>query len=127
MSIFRTLCDRGCPLQDALRNGNSTINKALEIMSVNGKHIPISLSAAVLWDKEGSFICGVQTFHDFSAVEQLLKELEGKYTFHDIITRVHKMRRLLSHLPRIAESDSTCLIDGKSGTGKELIARANII
>jgi transcriptional regulator with PAS, ATPase and Fis domain len=34
------------------------------------------------------------------------------------------MRRLLELLPRIAESESTILIQGETGTGKELVARA---
>lgn len=123
--IFRTtLCEQGCPLQDALKTGNSAPNRALEIMSTYGKSIPISISTTVLRDEKGSFICGVQTFHDLTLVKELRKELEGKYTFYDIITRNDKMLQYLSHLPRIAESDSTCLIDGESGTGKELFARA---
>ena len=123
--VFKaTLCECGCALQDTLRTGNSTINKAIEIMSVNGKPIPISISTAVLRDEEGGFIGGVETFRDLTVVEELRKELEGKYTFYDIITRNHKMQQLLSNLPKIAESDSTCLIDGESGTGKELFAHA---
>ena len=52
------------------------------------------------------------------------KELESRYNFEDIIGRSPAMVSLFQIMPRIAESDSTVLIAGASGTGKELFARA---
>jgi transcriptional regulator with PAS, ATPase and Fis domain len=57
-------------------------------------------------------------------VKQLQKELQGRYTFEDIVGRSPAMMRLFEVLPQIAESSSTVLIEGESGTGKELFARA---
>ena len=69
-------------------------------------------------------IGGVETFQDLSHVEQLRKELDSRYTFEDIVGRSPAMRELFEILPQIAESSSTVLIEGASGTGKELFARA---
>ena len=66
----------------------------------------------------------VYTFQDLSQIEQLQKELESRYTFEDIVGRSSAMMRLFELLPQIAESNSTVLIEGASGTGKELFARA---
>ena len=41
-----------------------------------------------------------------------------------IITKNARIRRILKHLPKIAASDSTVLLEGPSGSGKELFARA---
>jgi len=57
-------------------------------------------------------------------VEQLRKELQARYTFEDIVGRSPAMMRLFEVLPLIAESGSTVLVEGPSGTGKELFARA---
>ena len=57
-------------------------------------------------------------------VEQLRKELQDKYTFADIMGRSPAIRRLLDVLPQFADSNTTVLIEGASGTGKELFARA---
>ena len=57
-------------------------------------------------------------------MEQLRKELEARYTFEDIVGRSPAMRRVFEILPDIAASNSTVLIEGASGTGKELFARA---
>ena len=47
-----------------------------------------------------------------------------KYTLGDIISKNHLIHDIFSILPNIAESDSTVLIQGASGTGKELFAKA---
>jgi len=57
-------------------------------------------------------------------VDKLRKALRKQHSFDDIISKNSKMFDLFSILPQIAESNSTVLITGASGTGKELFARA---
>ncbi len=54
----------------------------------------------------------------------LRRELEQKYQFKNIIGRSQKMQEVFSLVERVAKTQSTVLIRGGSGTGKELIARA---
>ncbi|MFH1747288.1 MAG: sigma 54-interacting transcriptional regulator, partial [Planctomycetota bacterium] len=123
--VFRaSICENECALKETLRNERPIVNKAIYILDANGQRIPISISAAPLRDADGKTIGGVETFRDLSLVEELRKELEGKYTFADIVGRSPAMRQLFDLLPQIAESNSTVLIEGASGTGKELVARA---
>ena len=84
----------------------------------------MSISSAVLKDKDGQVIGGVETFRDLSAIEELRRELQRKYSFYDIISKNSEMLKVFDILPTIAESDSTVLIEGESGTGKELVAQA---
>ena len=121
--VFRaSICENECALKETLGTGRPTVNKAIYILDAQGRRIPISISAAVLKDAEGNAIGGVETFRDLSMVEELRKELEGRYTFADIIGRGPAMRQLFDLLPQIADSTSTVLIEGASGTGKELFA-----
>jgi PAS domain S-box-containing protein len=123
--VFRaSICENECALKETLRTGRPIVNKAIYILDANGQRIPISISAAPLRDADGKTIGGVETFRDLSLVEELRKELEAKYTFADIVGRSAAMRRLFDLLTRVAESNSTVLIEGASGTGKELVARA---
>jgi len=123
--VFRaSICENACALKETLRSGRPTVNRAIYILDGKGQRVPISISAAVLKDADGNVIGGVETFRDLSTVEELRKELEGKYTFADIVGRSPNMRQLFELLPQIADSDSTVLIEGASGTGKELFARA---
>lgn len=123
--VFRaSICESACALRRTLATGKSVVNKAVYIVDSNGKQIPISISTAILKDTKGKVIGGVETFRDLSQVEQLRKELESRYTFADIVGRSQAMQQLFQLLPDIAASDSTVLIEGPSGTGKELFARA---
>jgi len=123
--VFRaSICEDQCALKETLRTAKPLVNKAIYILDAKGQQIPISISTAILKDGAGEVIGGVETFRDLSMVEELRKELEGKYTFADIIGRSHVMQKLFELLPQIATSNSTVLIEGASGTGKELFARA---
>lgn len=52
------------------------------------------------------------------------KELIDKYKFHGLIGRSLVMIKIYEQIERVAPKDSTVLIIGKSGTGKELVAKA---
>jgi PAS domain S-box-containing protein len=118
------ICESECALRETLRSGNPVVCKPIYIVTADGRRIPVSISAATLQDQHGNVIGGVETFRDLSVIEQLRKELQDKYTFADIVARSAVMRRFLKVLPQLAESSSTVLIEGASGTGKELVARA---
>ena len=53
----------------------------------------------------------------------LRKELKNKYKFENIIGTSRKMQQVYGLINKIADTDSTVLIQGESGTGKELVAR----
>ncbi len=53
----------------------------------------------------------------------LRKELKNKYKFENIIGTSRKMQLVYSLISKVADTDSTVLIQGESGTGKELVAR----
>jgi len=118
------VCETGCTLAETMQTGKPIMNKAVHIIDASGKRRAITISTALLKDSQGKVIGGVETFRDISAVEQLRKEIEGRYSYEDIISQSHKMQNLFAILPNIAESNTTVLIEGKSGTGKELFARA---
>ncbi len=123
--IFRAnICQTNCALKETIRTGKEIINLPINIINKDGREIPISVSTAVLRDERGSIIGGVETFRDLSAIEELRKELRQQYTFQDIVSKNHVIQEIFQILPDIAESDSTVLIQGPSGSGKELFAKA---
>jgi formate hydrogenlyase transcriptional activator len=52
------------------------------------------------------------------------EELTQASMFEEIVGSSEPLRKVLSHVSKVASSDSTVLILGQTGTGKELIARA---
>ena len=123
--VFRaSICENDCALKRTLATGKPTFNITASIVTKSGQQIPIRLSTAILKERDGTIAGGVETFQDLTQIEQLRKELESRYTFEDIIGRSPVMMNLFQIMPQIAESDSTVLISGASGTGKELFAQA---
>lgn len=123
--VFRAnICEKHCALRRTMQSGRPVVNATAHIINHDGERVPIRISTALLRDSDGHIIGGVETFQDLSQVEQLRKELEARYTFEDIVGRSPAMLRLFDVVPQIADSDSTVLLEGPSGTGKELFARA---
>ena len=54
----------------------------------------------------------------------LREEVDRSSMFEEIVGSSPPLRAVLSHLSKVAPTDSTVLITGETGTGKELIARA---
>jgi len=54
----------------------------------------------------------------------LRRELHREYDFSKIIGRSQRMQEVFETIRKVAATDGTVLVTGKSGTGKELVARA---
>src|SRR6185295_5037064 len=69
----------------------------------------------------------IQRALEFQSARQentyLRKELKNKYKSENIIGSSRKMQQVYNLINKVADTDSTVLIQGESGTGKELVAR----
>ncbi len=63
-------------------------------------------------------------FTDRSEVHDLQGELNRRSRFHDLIGKSDAMQEVFKRLKAVAGVDWTVLIEGATGTGKELVARA---
>ncbi len=123
--VFRaSICESACALRETMETGEHIVGRQVYIINSAGSRVPISVSTALLRDDAGEIVGGVETFRDLSVEQDLRRELEGRYTFADMIGREDRIQELFAMLPDIAESGSTVLIQGESGTGKELLALA---
>jgi DNA-binding NtrC family response regulator len=61
---------------------------------------------------------------DVSELHGLRRLLDERGRFHDIIGRSDAIRRVVRLVQQVAPTDVTVLIEGETGTGKELVARA---
>ena len=118
------ICEKSCALKCSLKTGKRTIDKRVTILKADGNEIPVSISTSILKDEKGKFVGGVESFRDLSTIEELKKIIKKGYTFEDIVSKNHEILKIFDTLPIISQSESTVLIQGSSGTGKELFARA---
>ncbi len=83
---------------------------------------------------KGSFKGSVGVIHDISEIERLARELEdtkrllrymkAKYTFDDIAGSSKLMQVAIDQARKVSTTKATVLLNGQSGTGKELFAHA---
>lgn len=71
----------------------------------------------------------VATFHQEitkreSRIMDLNSELGNKYRYHNLIGKSKKMQQVYHLLSKVSNSESTILIQGENGTGKEMVAKA---
>lgn len=124
-SVFRSnMCETNCALRRTMKEGKPFVDTSAYIVNSEKQSMPVVVSTSLLKDENGMVLGGVETFRDMSLVEELRKELDARYELGDMVSRSPSMHRIFRILPRIAESDSTIFIQGETGTGKELLARA---
>jgi sigma-54 dependent transcriptional regulator, acetoin dehydrogenase operon transcriptional activator AcoR len=62
--------------------------------------------------------------YDVTEIHDLRRLLDERAHFHDLVGRSQAMQTVYRQIRDVAHVDSTVLIEGETGTGKELVARA---
>ena len=107
-------------LQKPVLDKLTRINKELFVFN----HLPIMI--------ENGVIGSISTFTDISNVMRaenevrrtLAKGMIAKYTIEDLIHRSHIMREVVTIAKQFASTDTTILITGETGTGKEILSQS---
>ncbi len=122
--IFRTeICHRQCALKDTLKTHDPVQNARVTIITRDNREVPIQITTTMLKDDDGNLIGAVEFFRDISEIEHLRKSLEQKHTLESIVSVNRRMHELIALLPDIADAECNVLIQGPSGSGKELFAQ----
>jgi len=125
LKVFRaSLCRDFCPVDKALSCGHPYQDVEVAIRNKKNELVKLLVNAAPLYNDEGEIIGGLETFRDVSQNRWLQEELESHYGYKSIVGRSAAMQRVFETLSNLINSDTTVLILGETGTGKELIARA---
>ena len=66
----------------------------------------------------------LETVEDISLLRKLNETISHAYKFNNIIGRSPEMEKIFQILPSLAQSDSSVLITGETGTGKDMVAEA---
>jgi PAS domain S-box-containing protein len=123
--IFRTeVCHLHCALRDTLANSAPVENARVTIITHDGREVPISVSTKLLRDEEERPLGAVEFFRDLSETERLRGRLQERNILGNIVSICPAVKRIVETLPNIAASDCSVLIEGPSGSGKELFAQA---
>ncbi|WP_227395196.1 sigma 54-interacting transcriptional regulator [Jeotgalibacillus aurantiacus] len=101
------------------------------IVGPNKKEVAVNVAPIIV---NGQLKGSVGVIHDMSEIQELsseldrarriIRSLEAKYTFEDIIGRSDEMMLVTEQAKVAAKTNTTVLIRGESGSGKELFAHA---
>lgn len=101
--------------------GHGTVEQAVQAMKAGAFDFvtkPVSLDTVAVLIKKA---IEVQRLRQENVL--LKRTVRDKYRFDNLVGTSDAMREVLDFVEKVADSDSTVLIQGESGTGKELLAR----
>jgi PAS domain S-box-containing protein len=110
-------------LTETISNGRPRSNKEEEVITHEGQVIPIRANVMALKNEEGRIVGGLATISDLSLKYQLDSAIRDRYTFYDMIGKDPAMQKIFDIIPLIAASDATVLVEGPTGTGKDILAK----
>jgi DNA-binding NtrC family response regulator len=84
----------------------------------------IVLNSSPLKGRERRPLGAIIVIRDISRLSHLERELKERHRFHTIVGRNSRIQEIYSLIEKLKDIDTTVLITGKSGTGKEVVASA---
>ncbi|MBW2432238.1 MAG: sigma 54-interacting transcriptional regulator [Deltaproteobacteria bacterium] len=110
-------------LKETIADGLSRSSRQGKMITRDGVTIPIRTNYMALRNEKGNVIGGLTMFHDMTLVRQLDQAMRDRYTYHDMIGKSPAMQKIFDMINVIAATDATILIEGSTGTGKDLLAK----
>lgn len=121
--LAHSSCNFDCLINRTIKTGEHLYNYDVTLER-GGRSITLSINTALLKDEFGNVIGGIEIFRDNSLIRELKEEIKGRYTFDNIAGKNYRMHEVFELLKEVAPTRATVLIEGETGTGKELIANA---
>jgi len=121
-AIMKTLC----PLLSGGKGGEVEC----EIRRKDGSIIPIMRKSRAVFDDKGKLIGAIEVLIDVSLIKQarteirmLKHEIAQSGKFGGLVGASEQMRKLYNMIETVARTDASIVIEGETGTGKELVAK----
>jgi len=120
--VLRTnLCGAGCPLARAEREGAPRFAEG-NLVNRDRRKVSVRLTVSPLVDDLGEPWGHLATVEDVTTLEDVDHELRTEFGFGPLLGRSRPMRELFDLVPIVAQTNSSVLLTGETGTGKDLLA-----
>ena len=117
------LCCHGCQVKDVQEKGLQFCSEA-NIVNKNRQKIPVRLTVAQILDQAGLPVAFIESVEDLRAQEATLEGGVESFLSGKLIGVSQEMQRIFKIIPVIGQTDSSVLITGQTGTGKDVVAEA---
>ena len=122
IALLECIKKQDADLPVIMMTAHGTVEKAVEAMQKGAYTYilkPFDNEQLVLYVNKA-----VSMYRVVKENRELRSAVEDRYSFHNIIGKSKTMRNVFQVIRKVAPASATVLIEGASGTGKELVARA---
>jgi DNA-binding NtrC family response regulator len=122
VELTRLIAERWSDIPVIVITGYAEINTAVEVLKIGASDYLVKpLTAAAIQESTRVVLKRASLFTEF---RRLRRELKEKYEFGGILSKMSEMHRMFEMIRLVAPTDSTVVIEGETGSGKELVASA---
>ncbi len=119
--LRNNICLRDCPALKIVEASNPSCLNG-NVINKDRRMIPVRITFAPLKNFEGEMIGFLETVEDIRLLQTLDDTASRAYNFNNIIGRSPEMKKIFGIIPTVARSDSSVLITGETGVGKDMLA-----
>lgn len=117
-------CKEDCDVAALFRSQNPCEEFETTIKTKDGQHRIIRVQTVALRDRNGAITGAVRILRDVTETRELEKKLHEQKRFGRLIGKSKAMQEVYRLIELLSDSTATVLIQGETGTGKELVAEA---
>lgn len=127
LEMYENLTQDNSTILEVLNTGKPILNRRQELVNING--LKINAITSTLPIEENGKIIGTIDVSSYAAeplapLKKMLSRQKSLYQLSDIVSIDSRMNELKENIKKVAQTSSAVMIQGETGTGKELVAQS---
>jgi DNA-binding NtrC family response regulator len=122
IELTKRIIERWSSVAVIVMTGYAEIDDAVEVLKIGaGDYIVKPFSANAIQESTRAVL---QRASLFTEIRHLRRQLKNGYEFGGMLSQTEEMHKVFEIIRMVAPTNSTVVIEGETGTGKELVASA---